>query len=166
MSDLKVYGPGADFTRGPLSVPADFTLMHPRTPDRKECHLAEDEAAPELMMPPEIDLTDGNYPRFVGEYYMAVPGAGELAKSRPDNKLCMRIDSQCVQSPDANIFGTSTKHAVDLKYDTIERNAYTQVNGRLSSANPGLLRAHADMYTQNLDINEVFATNKIGRAHV
>ena len=159
MSDLKVYGPGADFTRGPLSVPADFTLMHPRTPDRKECHLAEDEAAPELIMPPEIDLTDGNYPRFVGEYYMAVPGAGERATSRPDNKLCMRIDSQCVQSAGANIFGTSAKHAVDLKYDTIERNAYTQVNGRLSSADPGLLSAHPDMYKQNLDIDEVFATS-------
>jgi len=159
MSDLKVYGPGKDFTRGPLSVPADFTLMHPRSPDRQECHLAEDEAAPELMMPPEIDLTDGNYPRFVGEYYMAVPGAAEFGKPRPDNKLCMRIDSQCVQSPGANIFGTSAKHAVDLKYNTIERNAYTQVNGRLARADPALLRDYPDMHTQNLDIDEVFATS-------
>jgi len=71
----------------------------------------------------------------------------------------MRIDSQCVTGSDANLFGTSKKHPVDLKYSTIERNAYTQINGRMSMMGPEFLRTHTIMYTQNLDINEVFATS-------
>jgi len=58
-----------------------YVYMYPRKPDLKECHLAEDQAPPKLMMPPEIDLTDGNYPCFIGEYYMPALGEGELARS-------------------------------------------------------------------------------------
>jgi len=157
MADLKVYGASADFARGPLSTRPDFTLMHPRMPDMKRCHLAEDAGPPELMMPPELDLTDGGHSRFVGEYYMPVPE--NLAPARPTNGLCHRIDSQCVRGAGAELFGASAKHAVDLKYNTIERNAYTQVNGRFSQFIPELLREHTDMYTQDLDIDEVFATS-------
>jgi len=157
MADLKAYGAGADFTRGPLSTRPDFRLMHPRMPDMKRCHLSEDTGPPELMMPPELDLTDGDHVRFVGEYYMPVPK--NVAPARPTDRLCHRIDSQCVRGEDAELFGVSGKHAVDLKYDTIERNAYTQVNGRSAKFIPDLLREHTDMYTQDLDIDEVFATS-------
>jgi len=157
MADLKAYGAGADFTRGPLSTRPDFTLMHPRMPDIKRCHLAEDSRPPELIMPPELDLTDGGHSRFVGEYYMPVPE--NLAPARPTNKLCHRIDSGCVRGGGIGLFGASGKHAVDLKYDTMERNAYTQANGRFANFVPELLGEHTAMYTQDLDIDEVFATS-------
>jgi hypothetical protein len=111
------------------------------------------------MIPPELDLTDGDHPRFVGEYYMGVPANGNSAPARPTDKLCHRIDSQCVQDKTSKLFGSLGKHAVDLRYDSLERNAYTQVNGRMADFSPEFLHGYTDMYKQDLDMSEVFATS-------
>jgi len=165
MADLKVpvHGAGKDFLRGPVSTKPAFTLMNPRSiPDPDRCHLAEDESPPELLMAPQLDLSDGNHPRYVGEYYMTAPTTEDPAPVRAAQKLCHRIDSNCISPEKGMLFGRAGKHAVDMKYETLNRNAHTQANGRMWEKSPALLPEypmHRGMYKQNLQISEVFQTS-------
>jgi len=63
------------------------------------------------------------------QHYFRTSDQEMLMPARPINKLCHRIDSACVQKssfPMPKLFG-SASHPVDLKYNSLEENAFTQV---------------------------------------
>ena len=70
---------------------------------------------------------------YVGQQYLQARTTGDqdfVMPIRPTNKLCHRIDSVCVQKGSISapkLFGTF-QHPVDLKYNALEDNAFTQVH--------------------------------------
>ena len=129
--------------------------------DDSRCGIAEDEGPPKLSDEPMVDNTDDNQARFVGDLYMT------HSNQRSNTKLCHRIDSRCVtptRTDSLKIFPDN--HPAQMRYDRLDRNAHTQVNGRMwektPPSRPTRLTAenlYNDMFTQNLEISQVFATS-------
>jgi len=74
---------------------------------------------------------------YAGQQYMTPAIQEGFAQRRRTHGLCHRIDSGCVtghSTANTNKLFGNVKHPVDIKYQDIENNAYTQVNGRVFEA--------------------------------
>ena len=74
---------------------------------------------------------------YAGQQYMTPVIQEGFAQRRRTHGLCHRIDSGCVtghrKENVRKLFG-NVNHPVDIKYQDLENNAYTQVNGRMFGA--------------------------------
>jgi len=135
LADLKSeYGAGKDFAHGTSLIPNFEPLTVINSGFNPSCNEAEDIDPPVYRSSiPSVDLSDSGLPMYVGQEHLQNffrPSDQEmLMPARPINKLCHRIDSACVQKgsfPMPKLFGGAS-HPVDLKYNSLEDNAFTQV---------------------------------------
>ena len=135
LADLKSeYGAGQDFAHGTRFIPNFEPLTVMNSGFNPSCNEAEDTDPPVYRFPiPDVDLSNSRLPMYVGQEHLRplhTSDQGMLMPARPTNKLCHCIDSACVQKGSIDtpkLFGNA-KHPVDLKYNSLEENAFTQVH--------------------------------------
>jgi len=136
MKDLDMNGPGNDF-----KAQAAFSIPLPTSLSSQTCNTAGDACeskcnVAEFQNTPQWDgnTIAANPSFYAGQQYVTpeTTTAYDLARGKG---LCHRVDSGCVTKNDLkniqSIFGTTGNNPIDIKYQNIEANSFTQVNGRL-----------------------------------
>jgi len=174
LRDLGVYGPHTPFSSEPHSAgdvaPVPFTTFSDLA-EPLRCFDRRDNQPPTTRAP-EVDTSHASRPIYAGQHNLP---EGYIESASRAEGVCVRIDSGCVTNFDKsitaalfNLAGAAAPHPVKLRYNSLEKNAYNQVNGRMwnnlqaSAKNnfrsqrglqPGALPD--DLYDANLDFRNM-----------